>query len=137
MTNRQIKVVELLFTLFVLNLFETSHNSTQAFVWLKETCIFMHKDVEIMQRLYLHVLQSSTPIEKISDELAYILHRTNQSINGIIKLRLRSRAQIYRRIKLYETKDYVVSPTTFSEEEARYAAEFLKAFASIGGMLDC
>lgn len=135
MTERQRRISELMFTMFILNLFERTTNPASAMAWLRATCTLLQKDETIMQRLVLGIMGRPLSLIKISDELGYILLASNQSVNGIIKLAARSRAQVYRHIKLYPQQGQPLK-LTFTDEDARFAAEFLKAFDAIGGILN-
>jgi len=134
MTEYQHRLSELMFTAFTLSLFERCHNPANTFAWFKATCLLLHIDPDPMQRLLLNIMSGKSVLREVVDELAYLLFAKNHSLHGIIKMAVRSRAQTYRRIKLYRVKGYIPQPLRFNEDEARYAAEFLKAFEPIGGI---
>lgn len=126
--------VELMFTAFVLNIFERSHNPTQAMAWLKATCLLLNQDTDMMQRLVLSIMGKPLALQKITNELGMLMLDSNQDISGIIKLALVSRSQVYRNIKNFRTKGTPLK-LSLTKDELVFAAQFLKAFAPIGGLL--
>ena len=134
MTTQQQHLVELIFTVFVLNLFKHSNNPANAMNWLKQTCIILDINQDLMQQMVLSIMSRDLPLPVLVDELAHTLYNTKQGVHVIIKLAVCSRSQVYRRIKRFAAHPIRMQPV-FDSDQAYYAAEFLSKFDKIGGVI--
>ena len=133
-SNQQKRLIEVAFNVFVLNVFDVIKDPVEVMTWLRYTSELLHIDHDMMQRMVLSIMGSTNSLLDLSDELAWLLLSTGQSVHAIVKLGVRSRATIYRRIKQYPTMGKR-HQLRFTKEELQLALKFLTTFGKIGGVI--